>query len=216
MTFFCLASTNGAAAQSDSTGYWIAFSGGMGISAFSGPSVVDYVNLVAQPAYAQQLGEFTSVTEFFASAEAKIVPSWAAGLDYDYVIKSYSVNGGGGTSQFTYSFHAPGAVVHYLIEGRGYELRFGGGVSYVRATFSEALYGNPTFTDYTADGASVKAEAIGNTMFDEHFYGTIAADLRWITGGAFSNSQRKAEFGSRRVELGAFMAGIKFGVMVRW
>ena len=58
MTFFCLASTNGAAAQSDSTGYWIAFSGGMGISAFSAPSVVDYVNLVAQPAYAQQLAYY--------------------------------------------------------------------------------------------------------------------------------------------------------------
>lgn len=203
-------------AQSDSTRTSIEISGGMGISAFSAPSIVDYVNYVAQPVYAQRLSEFTTVTEFFASAEGRIAEEWGAGIEYGYVVKSYSVEGAGTTSQFNYSFHAPGLAVHYLMEGRGYELKVGGGLSYVVATFSQALYGNPSFQDFRANGASVNVDAIGNTMFDDHFFGTIAVDMRWVTGGAFKSGQQEARLGSTAAHLGAFMAGVKFGIMLRW
>ena len=201
--------------QTDSTRFWISFSGGMGISLSAAPSVVDYVNLVGQPLYAQRLSDFTSMTEFFLNGELRVAGDWALGLEYGYVIKSYSVEGSGSTSQFSYSFHAPGVIAHYLIEGMGYELKFGGGVAYVLGTFSQALYGNPTFVDYSARGASIRVEAVGNTMFDEHFYGTIAVDLRWVAGGTFKDGAQEARYGSTAAGLSAFMAGIKFGIMVR-
>ena len=123
---FAVASQGTAVAQ-EPWSSWVAVSGGMGISAVSAPSVVDYVNTASQAVSAERVSEFSSTTEFIAAPEIRVAEQWAIGLDYSYRIKSLVVNGAGSQSQFEISSHQLGFVIHYLIEGESYLVRLGGG-----------------------------------------------------------------------------------------
>ncbi|MBI2619151.1 MAG: hypothetical protein HYW57_03625 [Ignavibacteriales bacterium] len=197
-------------------GRWVAVSGGMGMNLFAAPAVVDYVNVVAQPGFNERLDEFSSSIEFFVSPEVQISEFWSAGVEYNYVIKSYSIAGSGGISNFTYSVRLPGVIVHYLVPAEGYGFKLGGGLAYAAGTFSEALYGSAQAIDYRSTGAGVKLEAIGVTKFDDHFFGTIALDLRWVVGEVFRNDVRELRVGESAASLDFFAVGLKLGVEFLW
>ena len=194
---------------------WMAVSGGMGISAVSAPSVVDYVNTASQAVSAERVSEFSSTTEFFVAPEIRVAEQWAIGLDYSYRIKSIVVNGAGSQSQFEISSHQVGFVIHYLIEGESYLVRLGGGGGPVLGSFSQALFGNPVFSDFSARGWSIKIEAIGDTKFDDHFYGTIGVDMRWVFGQRYHNGSREVRVGTISAGLASFALGLKLGILIR-
>ncbi len=211
-----VAGFGGLQARQSDEGRWFAVSAGMGVNLFAAPSLVDYVNIVAQPGFNERQGEFSSSIEFFIVPELQVSDSWSVGLEYNYMIKSYSIAGAGGISNFTSAAHLPGVVLHYLVPAEGYGFKLGGGIGYVAGTFSEALYGSSRGVDYTSSGASLKLEAIGVTKFDEHFFGTIAFDVRWVTGGVFKNDVRELRVGGTSASLDYFTAGLKLGVEFSW
>lgn len=215
---FCLLAAGWCAAVARQSGEdrWFAVSAGMGANILAAPSVVDYVNIVGQPGFNDRVGEFTSSFEFFLSPELQVSDWWSVGIEYNYMIKSYSVTGSGGASNFTYTTQMPGVVVHYLIPAEGYGFKLGGGLAYVAGNFSEALYGSGRGVDYRTSGGSLKLEAIGVTKFDDSFYGTIAFDLRWVSGGVFRNSVRELRVGGTSASLDSFSAGFKLGVEFLW
>jgi hypothetical protein len=187
----------------------------MGITALSAPSVVDYVNSASQAPTSEKVSEFFSATEFAISPEVRVAKNWSVGADYMFRIKSLAVNSGGSQSRFEISSHHLGFAAHYLLEGESYLVRIGGGGGVVLGAFSEALFGSPLFSDFSARGGSIKLEAVGDTKFDDHLYGTIGADMRWVFGGTYQNGDREVQVGAIKANLSSFSLGLKLGLLVR-
>lgn len=207
---------HGVTRAQESWASWVGVSAGMGISALSGPSVVDYINSASQAVSSEKVSEFVSATEFSFTPEVRVTEHWSVGVDYMFRIKSLAVRGSGGQSQFEVSSHHVGFVVHYLIEGEGYLVRLGGGGAMASGSFSQALFGNPVFSDFSARGGSMKVEAVGDTKFDDHLYGTIGADMRWVFGQSYHNGSREVKVGTLKAGLSSFALGLKLGILVRF
>jgi len=205
----------GVAGAQESWSPWVGLSTGMGISALSAPSTVDYMNGASQAVSSEKVSEFFSVTEFTLTPEVRVAERWSAGIDYMFRIKSVTVKGGGGQSQFELSSHHLGLVAHYLIEGESYLVRLGGGGAIAVGTFSQALFGNPVFSEFSARGGSIKIEAVGDTKFDEYLYGTIGVDMRWVFGQTYHDGSREVRVGTIKAGFSSFALGLKLGILVR-
>ncbi len=182
---------------------------GMGVSAHADPSVVNYINQVALPPPDQKLSQFASASEFFITPEIQVSEDWSVGVEYSYFLKSYTSIGGTYQWDFSYTTQMPTLLVHYLTPGDGYWLKFGGGVGYAFGDFTERFLFTGSQAEYKTSGPSFKIEAVGNTEFDEHFWGSIGVDLRWVFAGTL-NTPSIPSIAPPRLDF--FSAGVKFGV----
>ena len=189
---------------------------GLGINAHFAHTVANYINLVAQPRLDQKVDIIVSAPELFASSDLQITDEWSAGIEYSLFMKSYSIDDRSGyaRSEFSYQVHMPTILVHRLLFGEGYRVKVGGGAGYHFCSFRQQF--QPYGSDETlkADGPSFKLEVVGNTKFDDTFYGSIGVDLRWDFLGTLERRDAVVAV-SRTGELPSmnfFNAGIKFGV----
>ena len=209
-----------AAAQTagkDSTSRFLDFTVGLGIGAHSAPSIANYINLVSQPAADQRVDQFSSAVEFYAVPELQVSRQWSAGLEYSMLIKSYSINDRSGYSRsdMSYQVHMPSLLVHYLVFGEGFRLKLGGGVGYHFIAFDESFPTNGSGETLRSAGPGFKLDAVGNTKFDEVFYGSIGVDLRWDFLGTLKRSGTASPVSGVIADLprmSFFNAGVKFGV----
>ena len=135
-------------------------------------------------------------------------------LEYAYLFKSYTVSVGDvGTYTAFYSMHMPTAMVHYVVTGEGYFLKFGGGIGYHTGSLEQKdPYGNDI--TYSAHGVGVKAQAVGQTAFDDHLYGYIGGDMRWELMGKLKNDNGSVLQNHGQVaSLSMFVVGLSFGVI---
>ncbi|HWP81477.1 MAG TPA: hypothetical protein VNN76_02375 [Bacteroidota bacterium] len=193
----------------------VGVSAGMGVSAHSAPSIVDYVNVVAQPS--QRVDEFTTSIEFFVAPEIQINEDWSIALEYGYHLKSYGFDNSSGLGrvEFTHRVHLPTLLLHYLMPGEAYWFKLGGGLGYHNDMFEESFSSVNRRETYRGSGIGAKVEAVGNTAFDESFYGSIGVDMRWVFGGSFKDHEGKAaRYNGFSPKMGFFSAGLKFGVMI--
>ena len=195
---------------------FIDFTVGMGIDLHTATSLDKYINLVAQPRLDEKLFDFSSAVEFFAVPEIQLTEHWSAGVEYAMLIKSYSIDDrtGFSRSEFSYQIHMPTLLVHRLLFGEGYRLKFGGGIGYHFASFTQNFPTVGSGETLSASGIAVKLDAVGNTKFDETFYGSIGVDLRWDFPGTL---QRTADARSTQSSIALptmnfFSAGLKFGI----
>jgi hypothetical protein len=181
---------------------------GLGVGAHSDPTITNYINALTLPTPDQKLSDFTSASEFFVTPELQVSEEWSVGLEYSYLVKSYNIIGSY-QWDFSYSAQMSTLLVHYLIPGDGYWLKFGGGAGYVFGDLSEQFAQTGASESSKASGPAFKLEAVGNTKFDEHFLGSIGVDLRWVHAGSFKGGIVST---APAPKLDFFSAGVKFGV----
>ncbi len=196
--------------QSNSRSRFIQISAGMGVSAHWDPTMADYINALTLPSPGQKLAGFTSASEFFITPEVQVSDDWSVGLEYSYFLKSYNVSGFY-QWDFSYNAHLPTFLVHYLVPGNGYWLKFGGGVGYAFGKLSSDFLETGGSENANTSGPSFKIEAVGNTEFDEHFWGSIGVELRWVYAGSFKGGIVSS---APAPKLDFFNAAIKFGVTI--
>jgi len=189
---------------------------GLGVDAHFAHAVANYINLIAQPRPEQRVDVVTSAPEFYAASELQLADDWSAGIEYALLMKSYSIDDRSGyaRSDISYQVHMPTILVHRLILGEGFRVKAGGGIGYHFCAFRQQL--QPSGDDETLknEGPSFKLEVVGNTKFDDTFYGSIGVDLRWDFLGALKRRDAVTDTG-RSIEppsMNFFNAGIKFGV----
>ena len=197
--------------QSSSDGRFIQITGGLGVSALSDPSIINYINGLTLPIPDQKLSDFASASEFFVVPEFQVSNEWSIGLEYSYLLKSYNVIGSY-QWDFSYSAQMSTLLVHYLVPGDDYWLKFGGGVGYALGNFKEQFVESGASESSKASGPAFKVEAVGNTRFDDHFWGSIGVDLRWVYAGSFKGGIQSS---APTPKLDFFSAGIKFGITVQ-
>src|SRR5690606_17755972 len=100
--------------------------GGMGIQFQSSPSLTDYLNQnFASPA--DQLSTFTSSIIFSAEGGTRISANTELALELAYLFNSYTYNYDLGQYDLTYGVIMPSLIYYYVIDGAGYNFKFGGG-----------------------------------------------------------------------------------------
>jgi hypothetical protein len=204
-------------AQQDSLaapGLAIGLGGGLGVTLIDAADVVDYINLTYQPS--SKLQDFTTASEFFGAGEVRVSESWGVKLEYSYLLKSYSVAQPYGPDySFSYGIHMPVVMAQYLVAGRGYAFKIGGGAGYHFAKFTEDA--SVLVSDsYTSRGVGIKLEAEGNTEFDDHLFGLISVDLRDDLMGEFrdpGNKRMMIPVLDKPATMDFFSLGVKFGLI---
>jgi hypothetical protein len=204
-------------ASNDSTKRFFDLTAGLGISIQSAPLLANYINALAQPTLDQKVDQFNSVAEFYFVPELQVSKEWSAAIEYSLLIKSYSINSssGFGRTDISYEVQMPSVLVHYLVFGEGFRLKLGGGVGYHFVKFDEAFSSTGSGETLRTNGLGFKLDAIGNTKFDETFYGSIGVDLRWDFLGSLSRGAQAVQStrsGPDLPKMTFFTAGVKFGV----
>ena len=187
--------------------------GGMGVKLAAAPGLVDYINTIADPS--QRAADFATDIEFFGGTEFPVSEEWGGALEYGYLFKSYTLpTVNAGTYTIFYSVHMPTAMVQYVIPGKGYFVKFGGGAGYRVGSVKQTNSTFSTDSTYTAHGIGFKAEAVGQTAFDEHLFGYISGDLRWEFMGELKNTAGN-ELSNRgqSASLSMFAVGVCFGLI---
>ncbi len=186
--------------------------GGMGISFSAAPGLVNYLNTLADPT--QQVSTFGSDVEFFGGAEFPLSVDWGGALEYSYLFKSYTLpTSVAGTYTIFYNINMPTAMVHYVMSGKGYFLKFGGGIGYHTASLEQKWSYYGTDETYSTHGIGLKAQAVGQTAFDDHLYAYIGGNMRWeLLGRLKSNDGTVLQNQGKVASLSMFVVGLGFGM----
>lgn len=194
-------------------GYRFGIGGGMGITAISPNDLVTYLNMVHVPDIFSRISEFSSAVEFFGSIDMFLRQSFAVGFEYSYLFGSHNIDTGFGTDDFSYSYHMPIILGHYLLAGTNYFFKFGGGLGYYFSRYKEELIDFPEALLFTGSGIGGKAHAVGHTPFGDNLYGYIGVEIRFGFPGRVSNEDDIVlNDGRNDVTMNFFSFGLKFGL----
>lgn len=183
---------------------------GMSVNLINAPEIVEYVNATA--AYGQTVDDFATAVDFFGGVEFPVNGEWGIKVEHAYLFKSYNfLARTGATYDFFYAVHAPSVLVQKVFSGAGYFVKMGAGGGYHLGTATETISTFGVSREYSASGAGVKAELVGQTAFDEHLYGYLGGQIGWEWLGEFSGSDATISLVKTK-HLRYFYAGLRFGV----
>lgn len=187
---------------------------GMGINRVAPTDVVKYINSISL--YSDQVSTFATAVDFFGGIEFPISDGWGLKIEHSYLFSSYNVAGkNNDTYNFFYAVNAPSVIVQKIITGHGYFLKFGGGGGYHfgSAEQKSSLYGADT--KYSSRGIGIKADAVGQTAFDENLFAYIGATAGWEFVGDLKDANGNTLYllgTTNPVSLNYFYVGIRFGL----
>ncbi len=193
--------------------YRFGFSGGMGINALSIGDLVHYINagFVVDPA--DRLSEFSGTVEFFGAVEGFINPSVSVGLEYGYMLNSFSPRGYSGMTEFSYSVQVPSIVAYYVLYGTNYHVKAGGGLGITHIRFEQKLPFDTSTELFRGTGFGGKLHFIGQTPFGDNLYGYIGVDFRFGIVGEINNARGEPlALPERSISMDYISFGLKFGL----
>ena len=142
--------------------------GGLGVNYYQANSITNFLN--ASGIGNIKPGGFTSAIQFSIGAGYAVTAGWELGIDYAYMIDSFSGNSGAGSQQVSLSYSLPSLTIHRLIKGEGYSFRFGGAFGYHFGSISISSPYSSRTQDYSGRGVGVKLDASIDTKLDEKLY----------------------------------------------
>lgn len=178
--------------------------GSMGINFINTPSLRDYIN--QNYTNGSEIGSFNSAVNFSAESDYHFPGSFAAGVELAYIFNSFTYNSDFGQRELDYFFIMPSLTAYYILSGKGYNFKFGGGAgprfSRVKETFSY------TSAEHSSSGFGLLLKAEGNTLLGGNIYANIGTEMRYDVNGNFTVNRP----GDNKINLDAFSAGIRLGL----
>ena len=189
----------------------IELKGTMGINFLSVPSMQDYINFTHPD---DQLGSFNSAIIFSGEGGYYLSPSFVLSIEGAYQLFSYTNVSTSGKYEMVYSVIPVSVLCYYVISGKGYNLKFGGGVGPRFVFVEESLPGLGTTDEYGATGFGIVLRCEGNTLLGGNFYANIGADLRYDLNGEPENDGKKLTNSvyNKNVNFDTFSLGVKLGI----
>ncbi len=189
------------------------FRGGMGVDYVSTPSLYQYFNEnFSQPG--SQLGSFGASVNFSVEGDYLVSNTYEVGVDVAYRIYSYNNNYNLGTYNLSYHNVMPTFVNYYVINGGGYQFKFGGGIGVRFLKADETLPGSTSTQTYTSTGFGLLLRAVGNTQISSSFYANILLDVRYDINGAPKRNGLNIYNGvdGSNVNFNSFSVGVGLGL----
>ncbi len=183
----------------------------MGIDYASMPSLVDYINQSYAPA-GNQLNSFNSAIEFSAEAGYLVNKHYQVGFELGYLINSFTYTFFPTKYEFAYNIFMPSVLNYYVLQGKGYKFKFGGGLG---LRFSSVHETKPILTktyNYRSVGYGLILRAEGNTLLSGNFYVSLGGDIRYDINGEPKNGNNYIVNNGKKVSLSSFSAGVRLGI----
>jgi hypothetical protein len=149
--------------------------GSMGIDFVSIPSLKEYIDQLPY----EELTDFNAAVNFSVSYGRMISESYQLQAELGYLLYSFNSNGIDGQYDLTYSLLMPSILNYYVLNGTGYNFKFGGGVGLRYLSIDESLPGTGSSDNYSSTGYGFILRTEGNTAIAENVYAHIAADVRY-------------------------------------
>ena len=187
--------------------------GGMGVDYVSDPSLYNYFNQnFTTPG--TQLKSFNASVNFSAEADYMVSEKYEVGLDVAYRIYSYTYANSLGSYDLTYHNLMPTIVNYYVINGGGYQLKFGGGIGIRFPNAKEALPSTVSTKTYTGTGIGLLLRAAGNTQVSKSLYANILFDIRYDFNGTLKNNGVNLynSVDNSNVSFNSFSVGVGLGL----
>ncbi len=159
----------------------------MGINFMSIPSMQDYINQNFAPPN-EQLGSFVSSIVFAGEGGLFLKNNFLMSIEIAYQIYSFTTTGISGQYELKYNNLMPSLLAYYVLDGNGYNLKFGGGLGIRFPNVEESLPATGSTISYTSTGFGVIARVEGNTLLGGDIYANIGAEIRYDVNGNPENN----------------------------
>jgi hypothetical protein len=180
--------------------------GSMGIDFVSIPSLKDYL----EANYDIFNSDFSSAVNFSVSYGRMFGETFQLQAEVGYLLNSFNSSVSGGSYDLTYSIIMPTILSFAVIQGTGYNFKFGGGAGIRFLTVDESFPFNGSKVSYSSVGLGLIVRAEGNTAIAENVYAYIGADVRYdILGEPSISSER---IGAGYVDFSSLSFGVRLGI----
>jgi len=146
----------------------------MGIDFVSVPQLKDYIESISR----ETQSDFSSAINFSGSYGRMMSENSQLELEIGYLLNSYNSNVGLGNYNLSYSLLMPSVLYNYVINGSGYNFKFGGGAG-IRLLSITEKYLPLLNDDYSKLGFGFILRGAGNTAIAQDVYAHIGADVRY-------------------------------------
>ena len=182
----------------------------MGIDFVSVPSVKDYID---QRGY-EQLADFNSAVNFSGSYSRMITETYQLQIELGYLLYSFNTFEINGQYDLSYNLIMPSILYYYVLNGTGYNFKFGGGAGIRLLAADESLPGTGSTQTYTSLGFGFILRAEGNTAISKDVYAHIAADIRYDINGEpeYNGIKLYNIVEKKNVNFNSLSVGIRLGV----
>ncbi|MDY0081562.1 MAG: hypothetical protein RBR74_00135 [Ignavibacteriaceae bacterium] len=178
----------------------------MGIDFISVLDLKDYL----EKNYTGQLSDFSSAVNFSGSYGRMISDNSQLELEIGYLLNSYNGNSLSGNYDLSYSLIMPSLLYNYVISGKGYNFKFGGGTGIRLSSITEKLPADPNNYNYSSFGFGFILRAAGNTAIAQDVYAHIGADIRYDALGKPDSNSTGNKVGN--VNFSSLSFGVRLGI----
>jgi len=188
--------------------------GGMGINFVSTPSLRDYLNVSQFAPYNDQVAAFNTAVNFSGEVDFKAAQNYELGVEIAYLYNSFTFSPNGGRYMLSYSVIMPTILNYYVIDGQGYNFKFGGGLGIRFASVNESLPFSSNSNSYSSTGFGILLRALGNTSLGGNVYANITGDIRYDINGTPKNNGNpiKNTVLGNNINLNLLSLGINLGI----
>lgn len=185
----------------------------MGIDFANIPSLNDYLNQSGLTG-GNAVKEFNTAVNFSGEFGYALNKNFQLGFEIAYLLNSFNFSTDLGKFELDYNFISPSVLGYYVLEGNGYNFKFGGGIGIRFVRVDVSLPGTTDITKYSSTGYGAILRSEGNTLLGGNFYANIGADLKYDIGGnPKSNSSSLYNNISREnVNLNSFAFAVRLGI----
>lgn len=190
-------------------------SGGMGIEFTNASDVNDYLVVNRFVIAEERNTDFRTNVVFFVEACRFISEDLQLGLGYDFSVHSHNYSFPElGTYKLEYEMHKPSVMAYYVIPGKGYNFKLGGGAGIRYITVSETIPAQGS-EDFSGMGFGFLLKALGNTTLGQNLYAQIGAALSFDFPGVPDNNGKAFSYNNeeqQEVNFNSFSASVRLGL----
>ncbi len=162
------------------------------------------------------MSSFNSAVNFSIEGGYYLNNSFQMGLEVAYLLNSYSYPSISGSYDFSYNIIMPSVTSYYVIQGKGYNFKFGGGLGIRISNVNETNQLSTVATSYSALGFGFLLRADGNTALSDNVYANIGGDIRYDWNGDPKNGNNYIVNYNNNVNLNSLSLGVRLGITYRF
>jgi hypothetical protein len=108
----------------------------------------------------------------------------------------------------------PTITNYYVIDGQGYNFKFGGGLGLRFASITESKEFTSNSNNYNSIGFGILLRALGNTALSSNVYANITGDIRYDINGTPKNNGNAIENTTlaSNVNMNSLSFGLSLGI----
>ncbi len=190
------------------------FRANMGIDFINTPSLIDYINQSNFASDGSQLPTFNTAVNFSGEYGRLLNENLQLSIELSYLIYSYNAGNINGRYDLSYNLMMPSLLAFYVLSGKGYNFKFGGGAGIRFLSVDETLPASVKSDNYSSTGFGVILRAEGNTLLSGNLFANIITDFRYDFNGEPSgnNTSLHNNVLNENVNFNSLSVGIKLGV----